>query len=88
MKQMRDQGLPMMKPEQPFLGFNVTSVADFIRGIKTPSWYSKKQNLDPCKLEKTLCLGMEGLGKSLAGLSLEAFSLEPGSSREASGSLG
>ncbi|RBR24097.1 uncharacterized protein FIESC28_03096 [Fusarium coffeatum] len=88
MKQMRDQGLPMMKPEQPFLGFNVTSVADFIRGIKTPPWYSKKQNLDPCKLEKTLHLDMEGLGESLAGLSLEGFSLEPGSSREASGSLG
>jgi hypothetical protein len=77
MKQMRDQGLPMMRPEQPFLGFSVTSVADFIRGIKTPSWYSKKQNVDTCKLEKTLCLDAEGLDILVAGLSLEDLSLEP-----------
>jgi hypothetical protein len=76
MKQMRDQGLPMMKPEQPFLGFSVTSVADFIRGIKTPSWYSKKQNVDPCKLEKSLCLDAEGLDILVAGLSLEDLGLD------------
>jgi hypothetical protein len=71
MKQMRDQGLPMMKPENPFLGFSVTSVADFIRGIKTPSWFVKKQTMDPCKLEKSLCLDAGGLDISAAGLNLE-----------------
>lgn len=39
--------------------------------------YSKKQNVDPCKLEKSLFLDAEGLEISVAGLSLEDLSLEP-----------
>ncbi|KAF5547485.1 hypothetical protein FNAPI_8514 [Fusarium napiforme] len=71
MKQMRDQALPMTKPEQPFLGFSVTMVAGFIRGIKTPSWYSKKQNVDPCKLEKSLSFGEKEPEKSTEGIDLD-----------------
>ncbi|KAF5637139.1 hypothetical protein F52700_4876 [Fusarium sp. NRRL 52700] len=71
MKQMRDQALPMSKPEQPFLGFSVTLVADFIRGIKTPSWYSKKQTVDSCKLEKSLSFGEKELEISTEGLNLD-----------------
>lgn len=34
--------------------------------------YSKKKNVDPCKLEKRLCLDAEGLDISVAGLSYQA----------------
>lgn len=71
MKQMRDQALPMTKPEQPFLGFSVTVVADFIRGIKTPSWNSKNQNVDACKLEERLSFRDKEPGISAEGLDLD-----------------
>jgi hypothetical protein len=65
----------MMKPEQPFLGFSVTSVAGIIRGIRTPFWLDEKKNLDSCKLERSLCLDAEELDISAVGLNLEDLTL-------------
>ncbi|XEV04586.1 hypothetical protein FSHL1_009873 [Fusarium sambucinum] len=46
MRQMRDNDLPISKPEHPFVGFSFNSVNGFMKGIRTPWQFNREHTLN------------------------------------------
>ncbi|KAL6914965.1 hypothetical protein FSST1_012725 [Fusarium sambucinum] len=52
-RQMRSYGLPLTKPERPFIGYSAKCVHQMLRSLKAPRWCTDHNN-DPCTLEVVL----------------------------------
>ena len=78
MRQMWKWNLPMTKPEEPFLGFSVSSVGDSIRAIETPPWRNHKQVkiMDRCKLEKDLEFDMVEMYQSISSFTMKEIGMK------------
>ena len=78
MRQMWDWNLPMTKPEEPFLGFSVSSVGEAILAIETPPWKNHKQVkiVDRCKLEKDLDFDMVEMYQSISSFTMKEIGMK------------
>ncbi|KAH7173248.1 uncharacterized protein B0J16DRAFT_405612 [Fusarium flagelliforme] len=76
MRQMWRMGLPPAKPERPFDGYSVFTVAESIRSIKTPRPLYHEGRMDTRKLEDRLKFNKDRFYHQIARMTLKEFGKE------------